>query len=144
MYAIRSYYVGTDQDYITTDADPANSGDYFCILTNSCGVVSTDTVNVEIRALPVVTVQPVGDEVCVGESVQMEIEATGAAPLDFLWYRNGSAVSGETNNIISYTSAQVNQTGDVITSYSIHYTKLYDNRKSPYFDINRICRNNSA
>lgn len=103
--------MGTDQDYITTDADPANSGEYFCILTNSCGVVSTDTVSVEIRALPVVTVQPVGDEVCVGESVQMEIEATGAEPLDFLWYRNGSAVSGETNNIISYVSAQVNQTG---------------------------------
>ncbi len=103
--------MGSDEDYFSSAANPVNSGSYFCVLSNACGEISTDTVNVEIRALPVITVQPIGDEVCVGESVQMEVEATGAQPLEFLWYRNGSAVSGETNSMISYASAQVNQTG---------------------------------
>lgn len=104
--------IGSDQDYFTDYANPENSGEYYCVLSNSCGEISTDTINVEIRALPVITTHPIGDEVCVGDLIEMEIVATGAEPLDYLWYRNGSALSGQTNSVINYAEAQVNNSGE--------------------------------
>ncbi|MBN2779137.1 MAG: immunoglobulin domain-containing protein [Bacteroidales bacterium] len=104
--------IGTDATYTSLSADPAYSGSYYCILTNSCGEISTDTIDVEILALPQITTHPVDETVCVGEYAEMEIEASGAEPLDFLWYKNGSAVSGQTSSLLEYPSAQVNQSGE--------------------------------
>lgn len=103
--------VGEDQDYLSEYANSEFSGEYFCILSNVCGEVSTDTISVEIRALPLIEVHPVGDELCVGDFYEMEIQASGAEPLDYLWYRNESAVSGETNPSIVFDALQVNQSG---------------------------------
>lgn len=103
--------IGTEQVYIDENANPENSGEYYCILTNICGEISTDTVDVLIKALPAISLHPVDEEVCVGDYVEMTIEASGADPLQYLWYRNGSAVSDQTNDILQYANAQVNQSG---------------------------------
>jgi hypothetical protein len=103
--------LGSDANYYTENADPANSGSYYCILENSCAEISTDTITVEILALPQITTHPEDESVCEGEYASMFVDASGAEPLDFLWYRNESSVSSQTNSILEYPSAQVNQTG---------------------------------
>jgi hypothetical protein len=103
--------LANDVDYHTDAAMPGNTGSYYCILSNMCGDVSTDTVSVEIRSLPQVLTHPEGLDVCVGDYVEMNITANGSEPLDFLWYRNGSSVSSQTNSTLSISEAQVNQTG---------------------------------
>jgi len=103
--------IGTGQDYFGENSNPENSGEYYCVLSNTCGVVSTDTIDILIKALPEITLHPVGDEVCVDDYVEMSISATGAEPLQYLWYRNSSAVSGQTNDVLIYEHAQVNQSG---------------------------------
>lgn len=104
--------VGNETDYNVESAMPENSGSYFCVLSNMCGEISTNTVSVEIRALPQIITEPVGLDVCVGDFVEMYIDVTGSEPLDFLWYRNGSSVSSQTNSTLSIAEAQVNQTGN--------------------------------
>lgn len=103
--------IGDVEDYYTNAANPENTGSYFCVLSNMCGDVSTDTVSVEIRSLPLVLTHPEGLDVCVGDYVEMSITANGSEPLDYLWYRNGSSVSSQTNSTLSISEAQVNQTG---------------------------------
>lgn len=104
--------LGSEATYTSDYADPNNSGEYYCILSNSCADVSTDTVEIYIMALPEVTTHPEDESVCVGEYAEMAVAGTGEDPLDYLWYRNGSAVSGQTNSTLEYPSAQVNQTGE--------------------------------
>ncbi|MDD4217031.1 MAG: immunoglobulin domain-containing protein [Bacteroidales bacterium] len=104
--------IGTEANYYTASADAINTGNYYCLLSNTCADISTDTISVEILALPQITSHPQDESVCVGEYASMEVEAEGAEPLSFLWYRNGSAVSGQTNNLLEYPAAQVNQTGE--------------------------------
>jgi hypothetical protein len=106
-----STLLGNEEDYSSDAAIPENSGSYYCILSNMCGDLSTDTVSVEIRSLPQVLTNPEGLDVCVGDYVEMSITANGSEPLDFLWYRNGSSVSSQTNSTLSISAAQVNQTG---------------------------------
>jgi len=103
--------LGSEATYTSDYADPDNSGEYYCILSNTCADVSTDTVTIYIMALPEVTTHPEDEAVCVGEYAGMNVEGTGENPLDYLWYRNGSAVSGQTNSTLDYASAQVNQSG---------------------------------
>ncbi|MDD4149467.1 MAG: immunoglobulin domain-containing protein [Bacteroidales bacterium] len=104
--------IGTEADYYSASAEAANSGAYYCLLSNACAVVSTDTIEVEILALPQITTHPDDESVCVGEYASMEVEAEGAEPLVFLWYRNASAASGQTNSLLEYSPAQVNQSGE--------------------------------
>jgi len=103
--------LGTGQDYNIANSLPEQSGEYYCILSNSCGVISTDTVDVLIKALPEITTHPEDTEVCIEDHVEMFITATGAEPLQYLWYRNSTAVSEQTNGILIYEHAQVNQSG---------------------------------
>ena len=105
-----STMIGSEEDF-TALSDPDNSGSYYCILSNSCADISTDTVNIHIIALPEVTTHPEDESVCVGEYASMQIYANGEEPLDFLWYKNESPVSGQTNSTLEYPTAQVNQTG---------------------------------
>ncbi len=103
--------IGNTEDYVSNYADPANTGEYYCLLTNACETISTDTIDVTIKALPQITTQPTDESVCEGEYASMSITATGEEPLIYLWYRNGTSVSGQTNSTLEYLSAQVNQTG---------------------------------
>ncbi len=103
--------ISSEANYYTDNTNPENSGSYYCVLTNTCGEISTDTIDISILALPQITTHPTDESVCVGEFASMSIEALGAEPLNYLWYRNESSVSGQTNSILEYPSAQVNQTG---------------------------------
>ncbi|MDD3740634.1 MAG: immunoglobulin domain-containing protein, partial [Bacteroidales bacterium] len=103
--------VGTEENFYVENSEPGQSGEYYCILSNTCGDISTDTVNILVKALPQITTHPLGDEVCVDDYVEMFITATGAEPLSYLWYRNSSAVSDQTNETLVYEHAQVNQSG---------------------------------
>lgn len=104
--------IGNGATYTISSSTSANSGEYYCIMTNVCGNISTDTVNILVKTLPQVTIQPTAQDVCLGDDVQFVVEATGYAPLMYTWYRNASVVSGQTTNILHYLSAQQNQSGN--------------------------------
>jgi hypothetical protein len=54
---------------------------------------------------PVITTQPASQSVGVGGSVTFNVAASGTAPLNYLWSRDGVPVAGATN--ISYTTNNV-------------------------------------
>ncbi|HOZ30487.1 MAG TPA: immunoglobulin domain-containing protein [Bacteroidales bacterium] len=103
--------VGSEEEFYVEISEPEQSGEYYCILSNTCGSISTDTVTILVKALPQITTHPEGGEVCVDDVVEMFITASGEEPLQYLWYRNGSAVSDQTNETLVYEHAQVNQSG---------------------------------
>lgn len=114
---IEWYVVGSEtvvfegSEFVFESALPEVSGDYYCKVSNICGEVSSEIISILVKALPEVIQNPIGAEICVGDSHEMSITATGEQPLSYLWYRNGSAISTETNSEIIISNAQINQTG---------------------------------
>jgi Immunoglobulin domain len=65
-----------------------------------------DNVNVLFPPVPpVITTQPVSQSVAAGGSVTFNVVASGTAPLNYIWRRNGVPIAGSTN--ISYTTNNV-------------------------------------
>ncbi len=92
-------------------AGPDLSDDYFCIVSNSCGVISTDTITISVLSLPEIINQPVGANLCAGNPLSLEIVAEGSEPMTYLWYRNESALTAETSPLIYYDEATIAHTG---------------------------------
>jgi len=114
---IKWYVVGVEEpvfegnEFVVESALPEASGEYYCIVSNMCDDVNSNIINVLVKALPEITQEPIGAEICIGGSHEMSVAAIGEEPLSYLWYRNGSAISTETESAIIISDAQLNQTG---------------------------------
>ncbi len=70
-----------------TNVSSASAGYYRCDITNACGVISSDSVLLNVES-PVVITPPVGQSACNGGTISFSVEAAGSN-LTFDW-RNGS------------------------------------------------------
>ena len=60
---------------------------------------------------PQITVQPVSQYVPVGGSATFSVAASGVAPLNYAWYRNGAALAGATNASYITNNVQLTDSG---------------------------------
>jgi len=74
---------------------------------------ATDTDTIQVPSVPQITTQPVSTTVTAPTSATFTVVATGAAPLNYQWRKNGSSISGATS-----------------ASYTINPTALSDNGAS--------------
>lgn len=56
---------------------------------------------------PVVTQQPAPMAVCEGETAIFSVSATGGQPLDFQWFKNGDAIAGANENVLTVPAASL-------------------------------------
>jgi hypothetical protein len=61
---------------------------------------------------PTIVVQPVGATIAVGSDYTFNVEATGSLPLSYQWYRNSTAVEGQTSTSFTIVSASVSDTNN--------------------------------
>src|SRR6266478_8266464 len=86
---------------------PTNAGYTFTPLSqnvtlstaNVSGVNFTDNA---VAVAPTITTQPASQTVIVGQTASFTVAATGTAPLNFQWKKNGTAILGATSS--SYTT----------------------------------------
>jgi hypothetical protein len=102
----------TTAQLVFENAEPSVSGQYFCSVSNTCGQITTNTFDILVKQSVGITTQPQDVEVCLGDFFELSITASGTGPFDYLWYRNGSAVSSATSSVYTVTNAQVNQSGE--------------------------------
>lgn len=60
---------------------------------------------------PSIVTQPASQTNTYGATVTLEVEATGAADLAYQWMHNGTALSGETNSVLTISNAQPSHAG---------------------------------
>ena len=60
---------------------------------------------------PIITVQPLPVSVSVGASLALSVSATGTAPLNYQWLKNGVAITGATASSYSINSTQATDAG---------------------------------
>lgn len=68
----------TDATYSKSGALPADAGSYTCVVTGAGGAVESNAAVVTVNALPVITQQPTNQEITEGDTLTMNVVATGA------------------------------------------------------------------
>lgn len=71
------------------------------------------TVTIAVSAIPpVVVLGPITQSATDGDSVTLSVGATGTPPLAYQWMRNGAALAGATNPVLSLTNISVLNSGN--------------------------------
>lgn len=68
----------TEATYSKSGALPADAGSYTCVVTGAGGAVTSNAAVVTVNALPVITQQPTNQEINEGETLTLNVAATGA------------------------------------------------------------------
>lgn len=95
----------TSPSYTTPATTTSDDGTQFAaLISNKAGSVSSQPafLHVKRRVAPSVTTQPASETVTAGQAAAFSVVATGTAPLNYQWNRNGVAISGAVSS--SYTT----------------------------------------
>jgi hypothetical protein len=98
----------------TLTIDPAGVGDtgsYDCVVTGSCGSITSDAASVNVCTAAMITGQPAGQTVCPGAAVALQVTASGSG-LSYQWRKNGSPISGAGGATYSIAAAAAGDAGD--------------------------------
>jgi hypothetical protein len=116
-----------------TKCTPDMAGNYTCIITGACGLaVTTTAVKLTINKPVAILAQPLSQIVCKGTPASIKFSVTGNS-LKFQWKKNGTAINGKTDSILSfpaivssdsgsYTCDVSSSCGSIITSDAAVFT----------------------
>lgn len=90
----------TDDTLTISNASNADSGSYFVNVINTCGTITSNTVQLNIRGIRIIT-QPQSIRSCGGDPVTLSVSATGSGVITYQWRRNGNNIPGAITS--SYT-----------------------------------------
>jgi hypothetical protein len=86
----------------------SDAGLYSVIVSNGAGSVTSAAVPITVTQTgalaPRIITQPLGITLNEGLPVSLFVEAEGQAVLQFAWYKDGQALPGKTNAVLSFTS----------------------------------------
>ena len=97
------------------------SGNYFVVVTNVLGSVTSATVALTVITYPVIIQSPAGQTAFVGDTVQLSATAIGVLPLNYQWQMNGVNINGATNSTLTLPIVQLIQSGN----YSVVVSNSY-------------------
>ncbi len=87
--------------YEIAAASEADAGSYSVMVTNACGDVTSETVDLTVNTPAEITTEPSDIEVYDGDSVRVTVEVSGTEPVTYQWYKDGAEIAGATE--ASYT-----------------------------------------
>ena len=88
----------TSSSYTITGIAAGDAGNYTCVVTNSCGTVTSNSASLTVNQGPTVNTQPASISECAGNNVTFDVTATGTGTLSYQWQLNGSDITGATGS----------------------------------------------
>ena len=71
-----------------------DSESYTVAITDDIGSAASDPAVVTVLEKPVITQQPASQTLNVGQTLTLEVKATGSGALTYIWLLNGSVIQG--------------------------------------------------
>ncbi|NPD85412.1 T9SS type B sorting domain-containing protein [Lentimicrobium sp. L6] len=93
--------IGTESTLVIANIDFPDEGQYYCVIADTCGEITSDYAILNINEPPHILNNPYGATVCEGTFFQFEVLAEGDS-LNYVWYKNGFIVPSEENNILPF------------------------------------------
>jgi subtilisin-like proprotein convertase family protein len=95
----------TSSSYTIPSVSTGNTGSYDCVVTNSCGSVTSTAATLTVNTPASITGQPVSTSSCIGGSASFTVVASGTPTPTFQWRRNTTPIGGA--NAATYTIPSV-------------------------------------
>ena len=99
----------TAASYAIASAQAADAGSYSCVVTNSAGNATSNTVTLTVSTAtvaPSIATQPASTTGVVGSNVTFTVVVNGTAPFSFQWYKGVVAINGATADNYTLTAVQ--------------------------------------
>ncbi len=84
--------------YTINSVQNSDAGNYFCIVTNSCGNAQSNSATLTVNSPIFISNQSGDSSRCVGESMTFSVQANGTAPITYQWYNANGTIIGATNS----------------------------------------------
>ncbi|MBK8915482.1 MAG: immunoglobulin domain-containing protein [Phycisphaerales bacterium] len=94
------------------DVQTSDGGSYDCVVTNSCGSITTNSVNLTVRTPPVIVTHPTSEAACVGDFISLSVVAGGSTPRTFQWRKGGNPIDGATDSILDFVPVSAADAGN--------------------------------
>ena len=92
--------------------DLADAGTYAVIVTNACGSATSDNAVVAVLEGPTIDVDPMSQDLCEGDTLNLMVSVSGSPPISIEWRLNGVAIPGETGLTLSIPNLMAGDAGD--------------------------------
>lgn len=89
-----------------TNLQLTDSSGYFVVITNSFGSVTSSIATLNVGYPPVIVQQPHSVTIPLGSTVILSSTVTSEVPISFQWLKEGVALAGETNAILTLTNIE--------------------------------------
>jgi len=105
-------------NYTIASVAVADAGNYFVIITNNAGSVTSAVAVLTVANPPTIATSPSSLSVGVGSNASLTVVATGTGSLAYQWRHNGTAIGGATDTTFSIIGAALADAGtyDVIVT----------------------------
>ncbi|MFM2082855.1 MAG: hypothetical protein RL380_1546, partial [Verrucomicrobiota bacterium] len=102
-----------------TNVQQASTGNYYAIITNAAGVVTSSVVALTVvDTAPVITSQPASRTNNAGTTASFSVAVTGTTPRTFQWSFNGTNLLNATNSSFSVGNVQQANVGNYSVTVS--------------------------
>ncbi len=101
----------TNSAVLLNNVQPTDEGNYTVLVSNAWGSAMSAIASLTVLVPPGVFSQPQNLAVVKGQTATFGVTPTGTAPFTYQWRFNGSALSTETNALLSLSNVQSNQAG---------------------------------
>ena len=98
--------------YIIGSATTTDAGSYYCKVTNTCSIVTSNTATLVVNNPALITSQSGDSTKCVGDAMMFSVANTGTAPISYQWYHNGNAITGGTSSAYSISTVALSNAGN--------------------------------
>jgi pectate lyase len=103
---------GANADTLSLQAVQADAaGSYTVTVTNGAGSITSSPAVLSVITPPAITTQPTSQTVNAGQTATFSVAASGAAPFNYQWRKNGSDIAGANDASLSVVNAQDGDAG---------------------------------
>jgi hypothetical protein len=105
----------TGASYTTPATQASDSGAKFSVVvSNGAGNVTSAEATLTVTTAPIapaITAQPASASVTAGMTATFSVSASGTAPLNYQWHKNGTAIAGATSASYTTPATQASDSG---------------------------------
>jgi glucose/arabinose dehydrogenase len=95
----------TGSSYSISSVNSSHAGNYSVVVTNPSGSVTSANAMLTVTTAPVITRQPQNTTIAQGGNGSFSVTASGTAPLNYQWKKDGNIITGATSATFNINSA---------------------------------------